>query len=107
MEKKPYTIVWITVGFYFNKTMLINHNFFENFKNSLHVDSKNLILLLLHYLEKEQSIYYYIFFYQFMFLFIIRPEEKIKQLEKKVNELIEESCFANSTGDLSLVNYLL
>lgn len=30
------------------------------------------------------------------------PEEKIKQLEKKVNELIEESCFANSTGDLSL-----
>lgn len=42
-----------------------------------------------------------------MFLFIIRPEEKIKQLEKKVNELIEESCFANSTGDLSLVNYLL
>ena len=31
------------------------------------------------------------------------PEEKIRQLEKKVNELIEESCFANSTGDLSLV----
>nr|XP_022311923.1 intraflagellar transport protein 88 homolog [Crassostrea virginica] len=30
------------------------------------------------------------------------PEEKIRQLEKKVNELIEESCFANSTGDLSL-----
>ena len=32
------------------------------------------------------------------------PEEKIRQLEKKVNELIEESCFANSTGDLSLVD---
>ncbi|XP_074642143.1 intraflagellar transport protein 88 homolog [Tubulanus polymorphus] len=29
------------------------------------------------------------------------PEEKIKQLEKKVNELIEESCFANSSGELS------
>ena len=31
------------------------------------------------------------------------PEEKIRQLEKKVNELIEESCFANSRGELSLV----
>ncbi|WAR06937.1 IFT88-like protein [Mya arenaria] len=30
------------------------------------------------------------------------PEEKIRQLEKKVNELIEESCFANSRGELSL-----
>ncbi|XP_053312410.1 intraflagellar transport protein 88 homolog [Spea bombifrons] len=30
------------------------------------------------------------------------PEEKIKQLEKKVNELIEESCIANSNGDLKL-----
>jgi hypothetical protein len=27
------------------------------------------------------------------------PEEKIKQLEKKVNELIEESCLANSRGE--------
>lgn len=27
------------------------------------------------------------------------PEEKIRQLEKKVNELIEESCFANSRGE--------
>jgi len=27
------------------------------------------------------------------------PEEKIKQLEKKVNELIEESCFAASRGE--------
>lgn len=35
------------------------------------------------------------------------PEEKIRQLEKKVNELIEESCFANSTGDLSLVQRIL
>lgn len=35
------------------------------------------------------------------------PEEKIRQLEKKVNELIEESCFANSTGDLSLVQRVL
>ena len=34
------------------------------------------------------------------------PEEKIKQLEKKVNELIEESCFANSRGELQLVNEL-
>nr|KAG5694497.1 hypothetical protein BaRGS_014228 [Batillaria attramentaria] len=30
------------------------------------------------------------------------PEEKIRQLEKKVNELIEESCFANSRGELQL-----
>ena len=32
-----------------------------------------------------------------------RPEERIKQLEKKVNELIEESCFASSRGELQLV----
>ena len=32
-----------------------------------------------------------------------RPEEKIKQLEKKVNELIEESCFASARGELQLV----
>ncbi|XP_055101253.1 intraflagellar transport protein 88 homolog isoform X4 [Symphalangus syndactylus] len=30
------------------------------------------------------------------------PEEKIKQLEKEVNELVEESCVANSCGDLKL-----
>ncbi|XP_063807711.1 intraflagellar transport protein 88 homolog [Pseudophryne corroboree] len=30
------------------------------------------------------------------------PDEKIRQLEKKVNELIEESCIANSNGDLNL-----
>ncbi|KAG8524695.1 Intraflagellar transport protein 88, partial [Galemys pyrenaicus] len=30
------------------------------------------------------------------------PEEKIRQLEKKVNELVEESCVANSCGDLKL-----
>ncbi|XP_064229601.1 intraflagellar transport protein 88 homolog isoform X6 [Aotus nancymaae] len=30
------------------------------------------------------------------------PEEKIKQLEKEVNELVEESCIANSCGDLKL-----
>ncbi|XP_069496107.1 intraflagellar transport protein 88 homolog isoform X2 [Ambystoma mexicanum] len=30
------------------------------------------------------------------------PEEKIRQLEKKVNELVEESCVANSRGDLKL-----
>uniref|UniRef100_A0A8C4UWK6 Intraflagellar transport protein 88 homolog n=1 Tax=Falco tinnunculus TaxID=100819 RepID=A0A8C4UWK6_FALTI len=29
-------------------------------------------------------------------------EEKIRQLEKKVNELVEESCIANSCGDLKL-----
>uniref|UniRef100_A0A8B9G3Y9 Intraflagellar transport protein 88 homolog n=2 Tax=Amazona TaxID=12929 RepID=A0A8B9G3Y9_9PSIT len=29
-------------------------------------------------------------------------EEKIRQLEKKVNELVEESCVANSCGDLKL-----
>lgn len=32
------------------------------------------------------------------------PEEKIRQLEKKVNELIEESCFGNSRGELGLVS---
>uniref|UniRef100_A0A9L0TCH0 Intraflagellar transport protein 88 homolog n=1 Tax=Equus caballus TaxID=9796 RepID=A0A9L0TCH0_HORSE len=30
------------------------------------------------------------------------PEEKIRQLEKKVNELVEESCVANGCGDLKL-----
>lgn len=30
------------------------------------------------------------------------PEEKIRQLEKKVNELVEESCVASSCGDLKL-----
>ncbi|XP_072019243.1 intraflagellar transport protein 88 homolog isoform X2 [Amphiura filiformis] len=30
------------------------------------------------------------------------PEEKVKQLEKQVNDLIEESCFANGRGELSL-----
>ncbi|XP_065057334.1 intraflagellar transport protein 88 homolog isoform X1 [Rhopilema esculentum] len=30
------------------------------------------------------------------------PEEKIRQLEKKVNELIEESCQANEAGDFKL-----
>ncbi|XP_008066175.1 intraflagellar transport protein 88 homolog isoform X2 [Carlito syrichta] len=30
------------------------------------------------------------------------PEEKIKQLEREVNELVEESCIANSCGDLKL-----
>uniref|UniRef100_A0A8C3P4S4 Intraflagellar transport protein 88 homolog n=1 Tax=Cyanoderma ruficeps TaxID=181631 RepID=A0A8C3P4S4_9PASS len=29
-------------------------------------------------------------------------EEKMKQLERKVNELVEESCVANSCGDLKL-----
>lgn len=32
-----------------------------------------------------------------------RPEEKIKILEKKVNDLIEESCMAQSVGALQLV----
>ncbi|KAF6376288.1 intraflagellar transport 88 [Rhinolophus ferrumequinum] len=35
------------------------------------------------------------------------PEEKIRQLEKKVNELVEESCIANSCGDLKLVLFNL
>ncbi|MGH0135920.1 UNVERIFIED_CONTAM: hypothetical protein FKN15_061915 [Acipenser sinensis] len=35
------------------------------------------------------------------------PEEKIKQLEKKVNQLIEDSCMAHSHGDLQLVLFNL
>jgi len=31
------------------------------------------------------------------------PEEKVKQMEKKVNELVEESCFANDRGEFPLV----
>ena len=31
------------------------------------------------------------------------PEEKIKQMEKKVNELIEESCVACGRGEMELV----
>ena len=36
-----------------------------------------------------------------------RPEEKIKILEKKVNDLIEESCMAHANGDLQLVSKML
>lgn len=36
-----------------------------------------------------------------------RPEEKIKILEKKVNDLIEESCMAHANGDLQLVRKML
>lgn len=36
-------------------------------------------------------------------LWSCRPEEKIKILEKKVNDLIEESCMAQSVGALQLV----
>ena len=32
------------------------------------------------------------------------PEDKIRQLEKKVNELIEESCMANSRGEFQTVS---
>ena len=39
-----------------------------------------------------------------LWFYFFSPEEKIRQLEKKVNELIEESCFANSRGELPLVN---
>ena len=31
-------------------------------------------------------------------------EEKVKELEKKVNELIEESTFARERGELQLVS---
>lgn len=34
------------------------------------------------------------------------PEEKIKQMEKKVNELVEESCFANDRGEYPLVSQM-
>lgn len=34
---------------------------------------------------------------------IYSPEEKVKQMEKKVNELVEESCFANDRGEYPLV----
>lgn len=33
-----------------------------------------------------------------------RPEEKIKELEKKANSLIEESCFATNRGDFPTVS---
>ena len=48
-------------------------------------------------------------FYAFVCVFTIccRPEEKIKLLEKKINELIEESCFAASHGEHQLVKLLL
>jgi len=38
-----------------------------------------------------------------VFVYYFSPEEKVKQLEKKVNELIEESCIANDRGELALV----
>uniref|UniRef100_A0A8C4WWF6 Intraflagellar transport 88 homolog n=1 Tax=Eptatretus burgeri TaxID=7764 RepID=A0A8C4WWF6_EPTBU len=38
----------------------------------------------------------------FLFFFCNRTKGQIKQLEKKVIELVEESCFAKSRGDLHL-----
>lgn len=35
------------------------------------------------------------------------PEEKIKQMEKKVNELIEESCIAYGRGEIRLVRQII
>lgn len=35
--------------------------------------------------------------------FLFSPEEKIKIMEKKVNDLIEESCLAHARGDLQQV----
>lgn len=35
-------------------------------------------------------------------LLMIRPEEKIKKAERRIMELIEESCFANSSGDMRM-----
>ena len=40
----------------------------------------------------------------YTFICFCSPEEKVKQLEKKVNELIEESCQANEAGNFQLVN---
>lgn len=42
-----------------------------------------------------------------MFFLTSSPEEKVKQMEKKVNELIEESCFANDRGEYPLVRETL
>ena len=36
-----------------------------------------------------------------------RNEDKIKQLEKKVNELIEESCLAKFNGENALVSGMI
>ena len=33
-----------------------------------------------------------------------RPEDKVKQLERKVTQLVEESCFASDRGELQLVS---
>ena len=44
--------------------------------------------------------------YQNLIFVICSPEEKIKQMEKKVNELIEESCIANGKGQFQLVNWI-
>ena len=34
---------------------------------------------------------------------LYRPEDKVKQLERKVTQLVEESCFASDRGELQLV----
>ena len=39
----------------------------------------------------------------FFFFLSYSPEDKIKAMEKKVNELIEESCFAASRGEYQVV----
>uniref|UniRef100_A0A8C6LGF7 Intraflagellar transport 88 n=1 Tax=Nothobranchius furzeri TaxID=105023 RepID=A0A8C6LGF7_NOTFU len=44
----------------------------------------------------------YYFWLLLCVLWSFRPEEKLKLLEKKINTLIEESCMAQSTGNLQL-----
>ena len=42
--------------------------------------------------------------YLVLFILTCSPEEKVRKMEKKVNELIEESCFAHERGDFQLVS---
>lgn len=42
-------------------------------------------------------------FFSVRIIFLFSPEDKIKAMEKSVNELIEESCFAASRGENQVV----
>lgn len=91
-------ISWIQLSFLLQKQQLLSiSSVYYNLKMLREVVI--LLLFCLFFIHWKCALIEYLLCYS--------PEEKIRQLEKKVNELIEESCFANSTGDLSLVQRIL
>ena len=74
--------------------------------------SKNLKVFTFHVVIDKQFLCVWSIFEKYdrvikvFVLWNFSPEEKIKALEKKVNELIEESCLANGRGEFQVVSGL-